>query len=49
MYAFATAGSQPNNDEFSPASRTMMNNVIAVRGQGQGMCVYVCVCTCLCK
>jgi len=33
MYAFATDGTQANNDEFSPCSRTMMNNVIAVRGQ----------------
>ena len=33
MYAFATDGTQPNNDEFSPCSRTMMNAVIADRGQ----------------
>ena len=36
MYAFATSGNQPNNDEFSPASRDMMNNVIAARGQNEG-------------
>jgi len=33
MYAFATDGTQANNDEFSPCSRTMMDAVIAVRGQ----------------
>ena len=33
MYAFATDGTQRNNDEFSSCSRTMMNAVIADRGQ----------------
>ena len=33
MYAFATDGTHPNNDDFSPCSRTMMNAVIADRGQ----------------
>ena len=33
MYAFATDGTQANNNDFSPCSRTMMDPVIAARGQ----------------
>ena len=33
MYAFATDGTQTNNHDFSPCSKTMMNAVIADRGQ----------------
>ena len=50
MYPFAADGSQPNNDEFSPQSRGMMDTVIARQGQGAGVCMYVCdlvwVCVC---
>ena len=36
MHAFATDGSRPNNDAFSPASRGMMGPVIINTGQGAG-------------
>ena len=33
MHAFATDGSEPNNDRFSQASINMMDAVIATRGR----------------
>ena len=33
MYARATTGSEDNNDEFSPCSRSQMLDVIVARGQ----------------
>ena len=47
MYAFATNGEQENNNAFSPCSRVMMDNVIAVRGQGAGVCLSVCLFVCV--
>ena len=37
MYAFASSGNAANNDEFSPCSRRMMDDVIEARGQNAGV------------
>ena len=45
MHAFATDGSQPNNDEFSPQSIGYIDPVIADRGQSPGKRIYHCDCS----
>lgn len=40
MYPFANNGEQENNDVFSPCSREMMDDIIALRGQ-DGEYTYV--------
>lgn len=44
MFPHASTGNQPNNDDFSDCSRTMMAGIIRAKG---GCFSSMCVCACV--